>query len=254
MNEKKCIFTQLPPHNEEKTFVDSFWEFKNLSKTPTKVTILPDGLFKVMIQLVDNKVKQVFFTGIWTKDKEIIIPANATIYGVKFKILAPEYVFNMVFSPFLQSMKILELDFWGIDKFKFDNFQNVVSQFEHRIKENIRSNKTVPCYKLELSKLLYLTNGHISVSEVAEQLNVNERQISRYLNKYFGISLKVYLSILKCRKAYIQIREGKFFPEEGYYDQAHFIKEIKKHTGETPKKLYDNQNDRFIQLKHISKP
>ncbi|MEM9706744.1 MAG: NAD(P)-dependent oxidoreductase, partial [Pseudomonadota bacterium] len=34
--------------------------------------------------------------------------------------------------------------------------------------------------------------------------------------------------------SYIQIREGRFFPEKFYYDRAHFVREIKKHTGEAP--------------------
>ena len=37
------------------------------------------------------------------------------------------------------------------------------------------------------------------------------------------------LNIQKCYDAYLQIRDGKFYPEKGYYDQAHFIREIKKH-------------------------
>jgi AraC-like DNA-binding protein len=95
--------------------------------------------------------------------------------------------------------------------------------------------------------------GDISAEEVSNQIFWSNRQINRYLNKYLGVSLKKYLNIQKCYAAYIQIREGRFFPEKGYYDQAHFIREIKKHTNQTPKELYQEQNDRFIQLKNIDK-
>ena len=79
------------------------------------------------------------------------------------------------------------------------------------------------------------------------------RQINRYLNKYLGVSLKKYLNIQKCYESYIQIRQSFFSPEKDYFDQAHFIKEIIKHTGETPTTLYKEQNDRFIQLKNIKR-
>ena len=75
--------------------------------------------------------------------------------------------------------------------------------------------------------------------------------MGRYLNKYLGVSLKTYLNIQKVYAAYIQIRNGEFFPNDGFYDQAHFIREIKKHTGETPSTLHGNLDDRFIQLKNI---
>jgi hypothetical protein len=55
------------------------------------------------------------------------------------------------------------------------------------------------------------------------------------------------------------IKEGKLFPQLNYYDQSHFIKEIKKFSGVSPKELFKNQNDRFynfwyrykIVLQHI---
>ena len=118
--------------------------------------------------------------------------------------------------------------------------------------KNLDQKKIQP-KKLQLSQLVYLMNGNISAEEVSNQINWSNRQINRYMNKYLGVSLKTYLNIQKCYTSYIQIREGRFFPDNGYYDQAHFIREVKKHTGKTPKELYEKQNDRFIQLKMIQK-
>jgi len=107
--------------------------------------------------------------------------------------------------------------------------------------------------KLQLSQLLYQVEGNISAEEVSNQIAWSNRQINRYLNRYLGVSLKTYLNIQKVYNAYIQIRDGKFFPEKGYFDQAHFIREVKKHTNKTPKELYKEQHDRFVQLKHKQK-
>ncbi len=92
-------------------------------------------------------------------------------------------------------------------------------------------------------------NGDISAEEVSNQINWSNRQINRYLNKYLGVSLKTYLNIQKCHSSYFHISKGEFYPSNNYFDQPHFIREIKKHTGKTPKEIYKNQNDRFIQLK-----
>jgi len=48
-----------------------------------------------------------------------------------------------------------------------------------------------------------------------------------------------------------QIRKGQFYPQDGNFDQAQFIKGIKKLTGFTPKVLQKNQNDRFLQFSII---
>ena len=94
-------------------------------------------------------------------------------------------------------------------------------------------------------------NGNISASEVSRQIFWTNRQINRYLNKYLGVSLKTYLNIQKIYEAYTHVADGKFFPEQDYFDQAHFIREIKKHTGETPRTLHKHKNDRFIQLSNV---
>jgi len=56
-----------------------------------------------------------------------------------------------------------------------------------------------------------------------------------------------------CNASYSDISEGNLFPQEDYFDQAHFIKEIKKYTGTTPKELYKNENVRFLQLLKVEK-
>ncbi|WP_256603285.1 hypothetical protein [Sphingobacterium multivorum] len=43
-------------------------------------------------------------------------------------------------------------------------------------------------------------------------------------------------------------QEGKLFPQQNFADQSHFIKEVKKLAGVSPKELLKNQNERFIQF------
>jgi AraC-like DNA-binding protein len=86
------------------------------------------------------------------------------------------------------------------------------------------------------------------VKELSQKAYWSARQIGRYFNNYFGINLKAYCNILRFRASFTQIKEGKFFPEGDFADQPHFIKEVKKHSGVTPKVLNKNKNDRYIQF------
>ena len=248
----KNSFSQVKPSSSLKDFVELFWEHKNTSDQVSKITIFPDTFFKLIVEVEDEKIIAYFLTGLWPKEIEIEVPPNTTVFGVKFKVLAPEYVFTEEIASLLQSHRDLGANFWGMDTVDFSSFQNFVDHVGSTVASKLDS-KDVDPRKIQLSQMLYHMEGDISAEEVSNQISWSNRQINRYLNKYLGVSLKRYLSIQKCYAAYIQIREGRFFPEKGYYDQAHFIREVKKYTNQTPKELYHKQNDQFVQLKNIPK-
>lgn len=246
-------YIQLAPSSELNDFVELYWEHQNLAKSPNKMTIFPDSFFKLIIEISNGKTVAYFLTGLWTKNIEIIVPAKTTVYGIKFKILAAEYIFKEEISSLLSSQRELTIDFLKFDSLTFDSLKNVAIQFDKILIECLQNNPQISSKKLNLSEILYKRNGNVSVEEVSKYTNWENRQINRYFTKFIGVSLKKYLNIQKVYAAYIQICEGRFFPDNGYYDQPHFIREIKKHTGQTPKELFARQNDRFIQLKHIKK-
>ncbi|MCD6178288.1 MAG: hypothetical protein J7K39_00135 [Bacteroidales bacterium] len=204
----------------------------------------------MVVTLVNNKTSIVFLTGLWTKESEIIIPANATIYGIKFKILASEYIFQREIASLIDSQEILDPSFWGIKDMELDSLQNFVTQIESVVIKRLKQNKEIQSKNLALSQLLYSSKGNILVKEISEKTNWNSRSINRYFTKYFGIPLKSYLNIQKIYKAYVPIINKEFFPEKGFHDQSHFIKEVKKHTNKTPKELEKEKHNRFIQCKH----
>jgi AraC-like DNA-binding protein len=102
--------------------------------------------------------------------------------------------------------------------------------------------------KRSLFKLIFETNGEIRVKELAEQIAWSPRQINQYFNQRFGVSLKSYCNILRFQASLQHIKEGKLYPQLNYTDQSHFIKEIKKLSGVSPKELSKNKNSRFLQF------
>ncbi|WP_024769488.1 helix-turn-helix domain-containing protein [Aquimarina macrocephali] len=251
MNEKST-YKEILPNEELKDFVHSFWMHQNNSDTVEKTTIVPDSYFKIVMLIKNQKIISYFMTGLWLDEKEFSFAPNATSVGVRLKILAPEFLLNREVASIIQNIYQLDLNYLNADKFDLSSFEVIVEQWQKEL-QSIKPQKTIPGNKLRLSQLLDKMNGSIPAIEVSNQIYWTNRQINRYLNKYVGVSLKKYLNIQKCYQAYLQIREGEFYPEEGFFDQPHFIREIKKHTGETPRSLHKQQNDRFIQLKRISK-
>lgn len=246
------MYQEIKPKEDLRDLVHSFWFHQNLSDAPEQMTILPDSFFKIIFLVKEEKITKYFLTGLWTAPQDITIPPKVSSYGCRLKILAPEFLICEELPLILDGIRPLRNTFLDIEKFHLSNFENIVEQWEEEL-QKIRSAKSISEKKLKLSRLLDEAGGDISVAEISEQTGWKERQINRYLNKYLGISLKKYLIIQKCYFSYIQIREGNFFPEQGFFDQSHFIREIKKHTGKTPTDLFKQQNDRFIQLKNIQK-
>lgn len=249
--EKNHKYSELYPRKELSNYIASYFEARNLSNQPHKLTICPDGYFKLIIQLVDNKIVAFFLTGIWAKEVEIVIQPHVVTYGIRFKIIAPELLIKREVKSILNSVEQLDTRYMNIASIEFDSFEGVVVQLEKRLMSKLPAEHEIKSNRLRLSQFLYSTYDDIQAKEVAKQIYWSQREINRYLGKHIGVSLKKYLNIQRCYRAYLQIRVGDFFPESGFFDQAHFIREVKKHTGQTPTALYQKQNDQFIQLKNI---
>lgn len=100
-------------------------------------------------------------------------------------------------------------------------------------------------HKLELSK------GGRSIQSLAEEFNVSIKTIERKFLHYLGVSPKKYSRILRLFYA-LQIQSFKpdsklveIAYECGFYDQMHFIKEVKHFTGMSPTDYL--QKDRVFQ-------
>lgn len=114
------------------------------------------------------------------------------------------------------------------------------------------SQKGIDIRKQNLFNLLYQTNGEQTVEYYSQQVLWSSRQINRYFNDRFGLPLKSYCKILKCFASYKHIKKGQLYPEHNYFDQSHFIKDLKKQTGSKPTELFENINARFLQLTTMS--
>ena len=88
------------------------------------------------------------------------------------------------------------------------------------------------------------SRGLIDVSSLSEQMNINRRSIERRFASVIGMSPKQLSRVVRLQST-IRILEQKNFTnltalayENGYYDQAHFIKDFKEFTGMSPKTFY----------------
>lgn len=250
-SQQKSIYLHFLPTENLSDYIDSFWVHHNPREKSEEIVISPDGFFKILIYVQDGRIINYYQTGIWTEPKYINIPPRTHTFGCRFNLLAPEYLFQTEISELTNTIKQLNLSFLNIEKFKYTDYLLTIKQWEKELLK-IRHNKPIAPHKKRLADLIYEAKGKLNASEVANQAYLTNRSINRYLNRYLGISLKTYLSIQRAFQAYIKIKEGDLsLTSLNYYDQPHYIREIKRFTGESPKNIYKGINDRFIQFNHI---
>jgi AraC-like DNA-binding protein len=97
--------------------------------------------------------------------------------------------------------------------------------------------------------------GLASIHQVTSQLYITERQLERSFREMVGLSPKSFSGIirlqtalksLQCKTPDTNITETVY--DCGYYDQAHFIRVCRKHTGLTPREYLFKANALALNL------
>ncbi|MCC6286724.1 MAG: AraC family transcriptional regulator [Chitinophagaceae bacterium] len=250
MQTNEIAFRTIKPPFGLNDFVESFWMISNVSGNEHQIVVLPDGRFDIIFSFNDKDFFQPTLKGLDIEPKQTAIPAKSCMYAVSLKMLAIEYLLDEKVASLLNGGFNLANDFWGISKHDFTDFNSFCEKVADKMISLIKPN--IDKRKKQLFDLIYLSNGTLTVKELSEKVFWSPRQINRYFTQTFGISLKSYCNIFRFRSSLTHIKKGKLFPELNFTDQTHFIKEVKKMSGVTPKELSKNTNDRFILLSAIS--
>ncbi|CAM4052124.1 transcriptional regulator, AraC family [Pedobacter westerhofensis] len=247
------IYKEIQPAITLLPYVKCFWWFENPAEKVLNLTILPDGCFDIIVVFKNNIQTEISLTGLWTQQVEVPIEPNTQIFGIRFKLLAADYILKQKLAAICDTEQKLPLNFWNIDKMSFTRLEQTAEKFNDIILDVIGDLATVESRILNLSNLLYETNGELTVQQYSLEVFWTSRQINRYFRDRFGLSLKSYANILRCFASFQQLRNGNLYPEQNYFDQSHFIKALKKYTGNSPTELFQNKNDRFLQLAVLTK-
>lgn len=242
---KEIIYTEIEPPIQLNSFVKSFWHFENNTNQALEYSILPDGCFDFLV----FGEKRTILTGLWNKRIDVSIPKATRIFAIRFKPLAVEYLLESSISEILNTQienpEIKFVDDLVTGTLEFNEF---VEQVSLKMATLLGMKKGIDTRKEKVFDLLFKTKGIIKISELSQKSLWSSRQINRYFNSNFGLSAKQYANILKAFSTYSDLASGTLYPQADYFDQSHFIKEIKKYTGTTPTDLRNNENDRFLQL------
>ena len=95
-------------------------------------------------------------------------------------------------------------------------------------------------------EVIFQSQGQIGVVELADKMNINRRNMERKFTSLIGISPKQLARVARLQATMKMLEQKNFTTltslayENGYYDQAHFIKDFKEFTGLSPKLFFSD--------------
>jgi len=242
--ENHLDFQLIQPDSSIRDFVYCFSSLKNFCNEHDAV-VIPNGKVDLIFSLSKDNRLQTVLLGLESQPKYPDQDVN-DFFSVSLHPVAVEYILGFPIADILNSGKLMPDHFWDFHPDDLNDFGGFCSKVTQKI-HSLLQEKADP-RKLKLFKLISDFNGEISVGELSEQVLWSPREINRYFNKQFGLSVKAYCKILRFQASLEHIREGELYPQLNFTDQSHFIKEIKKLSGVSPKELHKNDNGRFLQF------
>lgn len=91
---------------------------------------------------------------------------------------------------------------------------------------------------VEAVKLIYQSKGTIRIKELNEKLFISQSPFEKRFRKVVGTTAKKFASIVRFNAVFDNLNKSKSLTEicyeNNFFDQAHFIKDFKQFTGDTP--------------------
>lgn len=110
----------------------------------------------------------------------------------------------------------------------------IVEQFLLTQFKNIQTDKLI----VEAVKLIYKSKGTIRIKELNEKLFISQSPFEKRFRKVVGTTAKKFATIVRFNTVLDNMNETKSLTEicyeNNFFDQAHFIKDFKQFTGDTP--------------------
>jgi hypothetical protein len=178
------------PDHSIADLVQSFWMLENVSEADIAGTVLPDGIVDLILSGSEREPFQIVLRGIDTEPSQVVLAPKVKMFAIGFKLPAVEYLLQIPVSEILNEGRAQPGGFWEFEGSDLDDFD----LFCRKATEKIRSVSIgeADVRRKKLFELIYASNGSLSVKEISEKVYWSPRQINRYFNQQFGISLKSY--------------------------------------------------------------
>ncbi len=249
--DKTVIYEELQPDEELRDYLYCYWHLKTLKPLdkPFQYRVVSDGCIDILVEL--SKPRDFYITGFSTRYLEYELGTSFHYVGARFLPTGFPAMFGIAANQLTDSFQPLSEVAPTLHQTMVQtatetgNMTDIQTWFDTAFLRLIRNKKLAPEIDQRFVRAVHQileARGNLNLNEI--DVGVSERQLRRLFEYYFGQSPKTFCKIIRfqnilgAKPSATSLRENKIFYDEGYYDQAHFIKEFKAFYGVTPSKAF----------------
>lgn len=208
----------------------------------SQISVIPDGCIDILINC-DQHYGNI--CGSVTKSRMINLLPNSTYFGIRFlpcldikklkfgikDLTDKEISLNEMFPVNTNILERVVTD---------ESFLQRVNIFNEILESHIfEIDKSTKLIKQSLYNI-YATRGNITIMQLAEEVGYSTRYLRKQFEDHIGISPKLFSQIVRFQSSLNMLLRTTHFTlndiiyENGYYDQAHLIREFRNFGCTTP--------------------
>lgn len=243
-------YEEASPLKDLQDYIFCYWRLKtrNPLDASFKYRVVSDGCIDILFEQAASN--SIFVTGFSTKYLEYNLGESFDYVGIRFLPTGFPALFNL-------SARVLTNEFLALSQLLPElnesimaavsssmDLEGVTSKFDVLFLDHLRKVAKPEIDNRLLNAMIAIlqSGGQIPLNQL--DVGVSDRQLRRLFEFYFGESPKTFgriirfQNILGAKPSTASLKYNKIFYDEGYYDQAHFIKEFKAFYGVTPNKAF----------------
>ncbi len=282
VNQADHMYCFYQPSPTDSPFVERYFysSHDELDAPASEELIFPDGTSGLMFvekgairrTMVGAQsgltIDQSYLFGQKTRAVRYAFPTTQlAVFGAKFKPGALHHLFGLssdqLTDSYVQFSHIVGEQLTELEKSLWA--RKVFSQrikilehflFDRQTKLGIAQDPTV---MPEIIAHIHGHGGDVAIRTISEQFGLNYKRLQRMFKLYVGMTPKMYCRIVRFNqsfKAFENLQEKKLTSvayDCGYFDQMHFIRDVKYFTGAAPQKVFRKKNNPMekMQLQYL---
>ncbi|WP_027416720.1 helix-turn-helix domain-containing protein [Aneurinibacillus terranovensis] len=223
-----------------------FYQFKTNKDSLTSLSLIPDGCFDILFCCSPKNPSAFLWTSPFQRRKQPNFQNDCDYFGVRFfpeqGAIKLNYSMRELLDKQIPLFDVMSADSFIVEVIatgmSFGERIELFKKFMKRIHFDVGYDQKIVDYAIQK---IYSSNGMLNISQLSKYMGYSEQYIRRKFEEYIGFSPKQFCQIVRFQNSldrFLQIDGSDLLDiihENGYYDQAHFIRGFKKMINLTPK-------------------